>query len=153
LFIDANETLNKLINQLSTAATGNSTTNPTPSVDMTLILQNTLLQSLQAAVANALNSTTSQTATTTNNNEMSGKLTQAITTIATQLHQHQTQPTTDATGTVPEYRPTPIAELERRRRVQHPAIKPKVKNGNILSPFGMSFKNFFCLSRKSRFRL
>jgi hypothetical protein len=96
---------------------------------MTSILQSTLLQSL-TAFTNALSSTPQSTA---NNTEISEKLTQAISTIATQLHQHQTQPlttTTNAAETVPEYRPTPIAELERRRRTQQQPIKPKIKNGN-----------------------
>ncbi|CAF4074874.1 unnamed protein product [Rotaria sp. Silwood2] len=137
---DANETLNKLINQLSTAATANTTgaatttTNPIPAINLTSILQNTLLQSLTTVFANALNSTPQSTINNNNNNnnnnEASEKLTQAISTIATQLQQHQTQPsqTTSVAETIPEYKPTPIAELERRRRIQqHQTIKTNIK--------------------------
>ncbi|CAF1078240.1 unnamed protein product [Rotaria sordida] len=137
---DANETLNKLINQLSTAATANSavaaaaatTTNSTPSINFTSMLQNTLLQSLTTVFANALNSTP-QATINNNNNETSEKLTQAISTIATQLHQHQTQPsqTTNATEIIPEYRPTPIAELERRRRIQQNTVKTNIKTETL----------------------
>ncbi|CAF0814371.1 unnamed protein product [Rotaria sp. Silwood1] len=135
---DANETLNKLINQLSTAATANTTgvpttiANPAPSINLTSILQNTLLQSLTTVFANALNSTPQSTINNnnnTNNNEATEKLTQAISTIATQLNQHQTQSsqTTNAAETIPEYRPTPIAELERRRRIQQQPVKTNIK--------------------------
>ena len=35
--------------------------------------------------------------------------------------------------TVPQYRPTPIAELERRRRIQQqPSVKTTVKTGTFL---------------------
>ncbi|CAF4997188.1 unnamed protein product, partial [Rotaria socialis] len=133
---DANETLNKLINQLSSAATSNSAvatatttiTNPMPSINITSILQSTLLQSL-TVFANALNSTPQSTIS---NNETSEKLTQALTTIATQLNQHQTPTTTNAAESFPEYRPTPIVELERRKqRVHHPIVKTNIKTEPI----------------------
>ncbi|UJR36341.1 hypothetical protein I4U23_029068 [Adineta vaga] len=134
---DANETLNKLITQLSTAAAASSissiptATNPVPTVDITSIFQNTILQSLTTAFTNAINSATSST-TTTNSNDISEKLTQAISTITTQLHQHQNQPTTPGTSTagdtVPEYRPTPLVELERRKRNQQQTPVKSTKN-------------------------
>ena len=82
--------MNKLINQLSTAAAASSTvtaaTNLTPSVDLTSILQNTLLQSLSTVLANALHPTTQPVAS----NEPVEK-------------------STNAAETVPQYRPTPVA--------------------------------------------
>jgi hypothetical protein len=121
---------------LSTAAAANSTvtttTNPTPSVDLTSIFQNTILQSLQTVFANALNSTSQSTI---NNNEILEKSTQAISRIATQLQQQQSQSSqsTNVGETVAEYRPTPIAELERRRRAyQQQTVKSNIKTGNIL---------------------
>ncbi|CAF2091392.1 unnamed protein product [Rotaria magnacalcarata] len=135
---DANETLNKLINQLSSAATSNAAaataattiTNSMPSIDITSILQSTLLQSL-TVFANALNSTPQSTMS---KNETSEKLTQALSTIATQLNQHQTQTqtTTNTAESFPEYRPTPIVELERRKqRVHHPIVKTNIKTEPI----------------------
>ncbi|CAF1097355.1 unnamed protein product [Adineta steineri] len=143
---DANETLNKLINQLSSAAAASSTAatitpaNSTPSIDMTSIFQNSILQSLTAAFANALNSNTllATTATTNNNNnnEISEKIAQAISTQIQQ--QQQTQPaqpaqTTNTVEGVYEYRPTPLAELERRRRTQQyqPPILTTIKSEAI----------------------
>lgn len=93
-----------------------------PSLDFTSLLQNTLLQSLTTVFANALNSTPQST--TTNNNELVEKLTQAINTTTAQ--------STNAVETVLEYRPTPLAELERRRRVQQHTVKPNNKNSKIL---------------------
>jgi hypothetical protein len=100
------------------------------------------LQSLTTAFTNALSSSPQST---TNNTEISEKITQAISTIATQLHQHQTQPssTTNAVETVPEYRPTPIAELERRRRVhQKTPTKSNIKNGKSIRAIINIFNNF-----------
>ena len=108
--------MNKLINQLSTAAAAT----PAPSVDFTSILQNTLLQSLSTVFANALQSTTQPTTTTT------------TTTVTNNNNNHDivekpSQPT-KTNDTVPQYRPTPIAELERRKRVQQlPPPPPPVK--------------------------
>lgn len=132
--------MNKLINQLSTAAAASSTSsattttttatsNPTPSIDFTSLLQSTILQSL-TAVANALSSAPQSS---TSNNETSEKLTQALNTITSQLNQHQAQTSqsTNATDSVPEYRPTPIAELERRRRVHQKTVKSNLNKGNF----------------------
>ncbi|CAF0782777.1 unnamed protein product [Adineta ricciae] len=121
---DANETLNKLIAQLSTAAAANSTpatTNSTSAIDLTAIFQNTLLQSLTTALTNAINSTALPPTTT--NNDISEKVIQAKSTVATQLNQHQSQ-----SDTIPEYRPTPLAELERRKRVHQQTLQKPVKN-------------------------
>lgn len=120
IIVDANETLNKLINQLSTAAAANSaattTTNPTPPVDLTSILQSTLLQSLSSVLANALQPTT-QTTNNNNHYEVAEKSDQPLKT----------------NDTVPQYRPTPIAELERRKRIQQlPLVKTLVKTGVFL---------------------
>lgn len=98
--------MNKLISQLSSAATSNTSTtaaaaaaiNPTPSVDFTAILQSTLLQSLSSVLANAALPVTSQTA-----------VSNSIKSDVTDKSQSET---------IPEYRPTPIAELERRKRLQ-----------------------------------
>lgn len=118
--------MNKLINQLSTAATAT----PTPSVDFTSILQNTLLQSLSSVLANALQPPAQPTTTTTNNNH--------------EVVEKPSQPT-KANATVPQYRPTPIAELERRRRVQQePPVKLPIKTGRIFPLLvQMIMKSFF----------
>ena len=105
--------MNKLINQLSTAAAAT----PAPSVDFTSILHNTLLQSLSTVLASALQPPT-QPATTVTNQDVSEKPSQA----------------TKTNDTVPQYRPTPIAELERRKRVQQqppPPVKLPTKPGMI----------------------
>ncbi|CAF4373828.1 unnamed protein product, partial [Adineta steineri] len=96
-------------------------------------------QSLTAAFANALNSNTLLATTNNNNNEISEKIAQAINTQIQQ--QQQTQPaqpaqptqTTNTVEGVYEYRPTPLAELERRRRVQQyqPPILTTIKSEAI----------------------
>ena len=116
------------------------------------MLQNTVLQSLTTAFTNVLNSTSHPTV---NNNEPWEKSTQAVGTIATQLHQHQTQtsPITNVSETIPEYRPTPIAELERRKRIQQQTDWSNIKTGDIyLVKIYKSIKTkIFLLSRSSGF--
>jgi hypothetical protein len=87
---DANETLNKLISQLSSAANANTSS----TIDLASILQSSLVQSLTSAFTSALNGAPTST-------------------------------TTPANDKVPEYRPTPLVELERRRREGEPSlVKP-----------------------------
>jgi hypothetical protein len=124
-----------LINQLSSAAGTNTmattmtTVHPTPSVDL-----NCILQSLTTAFANAINAVP-QTRTSNQSADVSDHLTQAISNIATQINQQQAASmptaTTSTVETVPEYRPTPIAELERRRRhIQQSTVRSTIKQGN-----------------------
>jgi hypothetical protein len=57
---------------------------------------------------------------------------QVKSTVAQQLQQPQI-PSTNIVETAPQYRPTPIAELERRRRIQEEqTVKPNNKTSNIL---------------------
>lgn len=117
--------MNKLISQLSTP-TPSSITQNCSSLDFTSILQTTIIQSLTNALTNALNAvpapppppplplplplppTTTTNLSPINNNE--------------DLSQKQVEAKANSTLTkkepIPEYRPTPIAELERRKRAQ-----------------------------------
>lgn len=91
-----------------------------PAVDLNSILQNTLLQSLSSVLANALNGSANQAKTS---NESTTNLSSV------------TVSSPETNGSIPEYRPTPIAELERRRRVQHTPISQPVviKEGNVFN--------------------
>lgn len=116
--------------------TTSANTNPLPSVDLTSLLQNTLLQSLTTAFANALNGAAPQGQALTQTNNVSEKLTQAISGIATQMSQQTStsasKTASTAADTVPQYRPTPIAELQRLRRGQQANLPSTIKLGKIV---------------------
>ncbi|CAF1252200.1 unnamed protein product [Didymodactylos carnosus] len=150
--LTSNTTLNNLLNQLNNSipqATSinadQASSSSSPQITqaaLTSILQNSLLQNLTSVLVNAL--TTPSTSP--------DELTQAITSITSQLQQSSTntispssvttpvetsevkangkQGISASTEEVPQYKPTPIAELERRKRLLNggeyiPSIKPE----------------------------
>ena len=137
-FLDANETLNKIISQLSSASANNATTNNVASnqtVDLTSILETTLLKSLTTALTTALNSVPQTIVAASNPENVNAKLTQAISQITTKLNSQPSQTTSKKKNEIPEYRPTPIAELERRKRDQMKKIKDSLDRMETPEPY------------------
>ena len=116
--------------------TASASTNPLPSVDLTSLLQSTLLQSLTTVFANALNGAAPQGQALTQTNNVSEKLTQVMNGIATQMSQQSStsasKTASTTADTVPQYRPTPIAELQRLRRGQQANLPSAIKLGKIV---------------------